>query len=163
GMLSVESPPTLAESFLRGLASSIDPDPAPSTAAMPWEDWVTTYFPRATSAPFAERHRRLWEWIDSLTPGVRPRARVESWPRGGGKSTSVELGVVRVGEKLSRRFALYVSATQDQADKHVQSVAARFEFLGRGRRVNKYGISQGWKVDLLRTDHGFNVMALGLD
>lgn len=111
----------------------------------------------------AERHRKLWEWIDALTPGVRPRARVESWPRGGGKSTSVELGVVRVGEKLSRRFALYVSATQDQADKHVQAVAARFEFLGRGRRVNKYGISQGWKVDLLRTDHGFNVMALGLD
>src|SRR5690606_18824442 len=144
GMLSVESPPTLAESFLTGLASHIDPTPAPQAAALGWEDWVTTYFPRATSAPFAERHRRLWEWIDSLTPGVRPHARVESWPRGGGKSTSVELGIVRVGEKLSRRFALYVSATQDQADNHVHSLAARFEFLGRGRWVMKYGLSQWW-------------------
>jgi len=131
--------------------------------ALGWEEWVTTYFPRATSAPFAERHRKLWEWFDALEPGRRPRARIEAWPRGGGKSTSVELGIVWVGEKLSRRFALYVSATQAQADKHVQSIATRLEFLGRGRSVNKYGISQGWKVDLLRTDHGFNVMAIGLD
>lgn len=163
------SAPTLIDSLLRDLASRLNPDPrpverAPTTAdLLPWEQWVRTYFPGAASKPFAERHRRLWEWIDALTPGVAPYAQIECWPRGGGKSTSVELGIVRVGEKLTRRFALYVSGTQEQANKHVQAIAGRFEALGRGRAVNKYGNSLGWRVDLLRTDHGFNVLALGLD
>jgi len=98
-----------------------------------------------------------------LRPGVRPRTRVSPWPRGGGKSTSGELGIVRVGAKLTRRFALYVCETQDQADKHVQTISTRFEALGIGRSVSKYGHSKGWRRDQLRTDHGFNVAALGAD
>lgn len=118
------------------------------------------------------RHARLWEWFEALTPDVRPRPRAEFWPRGGGKSTTVELGVVRLGtrqvehdgqSRLARRFVLYVSGTQAQANNHVEAIRQKFENLNIGRSVGKYGQSRGWKVDLLRTETGFNVLALGLD
>lgn len=109
------------------------------------------------------RHVSLWEWFEALRPGVKPRHRVESWPRGGGKSSTAGLGVVRVGMKRTRRFVLYVSATQKQANKHVQGVRSRFEVLGIPRSVNSYGNSLGWSMDLLRVANGFNVLALGLD
>lgn len=130
---------------------------------MPWREWARVFFPRATSAEFAERHVRLWEWFDELEPGIKPTARVEIWPRGGAKSATAELGTARAGAKLTRRFCLYVSGTQDQANKHVQAIAVRFEALGIGRAVNRYGHSLGWRLDLLRAENGFSVLALGLD
>jgi len=130
---------------------------------LPWRDWVARFYPHVASHPFAPHHAQLWDWFDALTPGVKPRARVAPWPRGGGKSSTGELGCVRVGAKLSRRFVLYVSSTQPQADGKVQNVGALFERLGVGRAVNKYGSSKGWRRDQLRTENGFNVAAIGLD
>ncbi len=130
---------------------------------LPWKTWVSSTFPRVTSKPFAARHVRLWKWFDSLTPGIKPRPRVEPWPRGGAKSSSGELGVVWCGVKLTRRLVLIVSETQEQANKHVQSIATLFEEMGVGRAINTYGASKGWKCDQLRTANGFNVIAVGLD
>jgi intein/homing endonuclease len=73
-------------------------------------------------------------------------------------------GVRRVVEvRPPRRFVLYVSGTQGQANKHVAGIATKFEQLGVPPLVGAYGNSKGWKVDLLRTSNGFNVLALGLD
>lgn len=130
---------------------------------LPWQEWLLRNFPHVCTHPFAGRHIRLWEWFESLTPGTRPRPRVEVWPRGGAKSSTGELGTARVGAKLTRRFVLYVSGTQEQADKHVQTVGSLFEALGVDRAVNRYGHSRGWRRDQLRTANGFNVSALGLD
>jgi hypothetical protein len=74
-----------------------------------------------------------------------------------------ELGCVRVGVKLTRRFVLIVSETQEQADKHVQAVASFLDGAGVERAVNKYGTSRGWRRDQLRTANGFNVAGYGLD
>lgn len=112
----------------------------------------------------AERHRRLWEWGDALAPGIKPAARVEVWPRGGAKSTTGELICARLCAKLSRRFVLYVSGTQEkQADPHVQNISAWLQRLNVERAVDKYGNSRGYRASLLRTANGFNVAALGLD
>src|SRR5690349_6707416 len=129
----------------------------------PLDAWLAERFPAAVSYPMGERHRRLWAWFEALTLGEKPRHRVESWPRGGGKSSTAGLGVVRVGMKQTRRFVLYCSATQKQANKHVQGIRSRFETLGIPRSVNAYGNSLGWSMDLLRVANGFNVLALGLD
>lgn len=128
-----------------------------------WRTWVENHFPGAASAAFGERHVRLWEWFEALKPGVRPRPRIESWPRGGAKSSTTEMGVVRVGAKRSRKFVLYVSGKQGQANKHVQAISAKFGILGIGRAVNGYGNSLGWRLDILRCDNGFSVLAIGLD
>lgn len=127
------------------------------------DQWLSKRFPAAVSAPMGERHRSLWDWIESLRPNVKPRARVESWPRGGGKSSTASLGVTRVGMRQTRKFVLYVSGTQKQANKHVQGIRSRFEALGVPRSVNRYGNSLGWSMDLLRVANGFSVLALGLD
>lgn len=128
-----------------------------------WDKWLAEEFPSYVKASFAPRHIALWEWLDMLTPGTRPRSKVDIWPRGGAKSTTTELGCAWVGRQHKRRFGLYVSGTQDQADKHVQSIAALFEHLGIERAVNEYGASKGWTRQLLRTAHGFNVLSIGLD
>jgi hypothetical protein len=146
-------------------ATPYDPD---------WQRWLREKYPSAVRAPFAARHVRLWEWVEALTPGIKPTPLVEGWPRGGAKSSTAEMGVTRIGANVrhwpgepeprpARRFVLYISETQGQADKHVQAIAGKFSGIGVGRAVSKYGQSQGWRADLLRTDTGFNVLALGLD
>lgn len=162
---------TLDESWLSQLADELDPDGglAALTAEplagseLPWEDWVRRYFPAAASFPMAERHVRLWNWFDALRRGEKPRPRVEPWPRGGAKSTTGEMGVVRAGAKLSRRFALILCEGQKQATDHVKTISGHFERMGVGRAVNQYGSSKGWRENQLRTAHGFNVFGLGLD
>lgn len=101
--------------------------------------------------------------MESLEAGQRSRDYIAIWPRGGAKSTTVELAVARLEATGRRRFVLYVSETQAMANKHVQAIASLLERLGVERSINQYGISRGWKVDMLRTASGFNVLALGLD
>jgi hypothetical protein len=68
-----------------------------------------------------------------------------------------------VGMRESRRYAIYVSETQEQADKHVGTIAALLESANIERAVNKYGSSRGWRRNRLRAANGFTIDALGLD
>lgn len=128
-----------------------------------WQEWVEKNFPHVASSPFGNRHIRLWEWFESLEQGRKPDPRVEVWPRGGAKSSTAELGVAFIGSKLNRNYCLYVSETQDQADKHVTAIATLMERAGIDRSINKYGNSKGWRRNQLRASNGFNVESLGLD
>lgn len=147
---------------MEAIAAGIDPT---GSAAMPWRQFLQLHFAAYVRAPFADRHVRFWEWLTGLQPGVRPRPRVEAWPRGGAKSTTIELGCVWLGSQPhpSRHFVLYVSETQAQADKHVQAIASGLERVGVQRAVNQYGASKGWKRTEIRAANGFNVVAFGLD
>lgn len=130
-----------------------------------WRSWLAAHFPAYTAAPMpeGERHANLWEWFSALTPDVKPPARIEIWSRGGAKSSTAELGTTYTGVRQTRRFALYVSGTQAQADKHLQSISALLEQLGIDRAVNRYNNSKGWTQRILRAANGFNVVSLGLD
>ena len=132
-------------------------------ADLPVWEWIQKHFPHVATAKPAQRHIDLWDWVERLKPGICPKAFIAIWPRGGGKSTSVELACARVCATLSRRCMLIVSETQEQADKRVQAIASLLERLGVERAVNQYGTSKGWKRQELRTANGFNVAAFGLD
>jgi hypothetical protein len=136
-----------------------------------YQSWLDTLFPSYTTAPLADHHHQLWQWVWSLKRGTRQPPIVCIWPRGGAKSTSVELACVAVGARDARRYILYVSGTQSQADDHVQNVgamlesapvAAQYPALSE-RSVGKYGSSKGWRRNRLRTQAGLTVDALGLD
>lgn len=134
-----------------------------SSANMPWREWCAKFFPSATSYPFAPRHVRLWEWFEALERGVAPPPEIFCVPRAGAKSATAELGITRLCVKLTRRLVLYVSATQDQAEKHVQSIASLMEIIGVDRKMNSFGVAKGWRRAELQTANGFNVVAFGLD
>lgn len=135
------------------------------THSRPWREWLGAHFASYTFAPFADRHIRFWNWIATLQPGVRPRARVEVWSRGGAKSSTLELGCTYIGSEPTprRHYVLYVSNTQAQANKHVAAIAGMLERVGVQRAINEYGSSKGWRHEEIRTANGFNVTAFGLD
>ncbi len=128
-------------------------------------------YPNAFSAPFAPHHANFWEWLWALEKGVRPDPYINIWARGGGKTTNLECAVVAVAAKGTRRHALIVCETQDQADGVVSNIAARLESNRverfypslAERRLNKYGSSKGWRRNRLTTASGLTVQGAGLD
>jgi len=122
-------------------------------------------------APFADRHREMWDWAWSIKRMQPTRPFIAIWPRGGGKSTTAEGVTAALGATGRRRYALYVSETQDQADEHVgniqallQNAALEAAYPGMSDpKVNKFGNSKGWRRNRLWTSSGFVVDAMGLD
>jgi len=127
-----------------------------------WRKWLTDNFPATVSAEFSDRHVEFWRWVWAIESGQRPRPFVAIWPRGGGKSTCVELAVVALAVRGRRRYCMYVCETQAQADDHVAAIASKLSHLEIERKMDKYGKSQGWRRNRLRTEK-FTVDALGLD
>lgn len=144
---------------------------APDELEADSELWLRTLFPDKFDQEFAEYQLDFWRWVASLRRGVRPRAFIAVWPRGAGKSMSAEAACVRVGASGTRRYALYVSATQDLADDHVQTIGQLLESLPveqyyptlAAKSVNKFGTAKGWRRNRLRTKAGLTVDAIGLD
>lgn len=122
--------------------------------------------------PEGGRHANLWSWFENLQPDVPLPPEAIFWPRGGAKSSTAELGTVFVGTRMiehkgevrpARRFVLYVSGTQEQANNHVDAIREKLEELGVEREVTKHNAPRGWTLKKLRAANGFNVLALGLN
>jgi predicted phage terminase large subunit-like protein len=131
--------------------------------------WVLTTFPtyfqnaRGEPVALAPHHEEFWAWLAALRPGEPQPPFISIWGRGGGKSTSIELGAAVVCYYGLRRYGLYICSTQKQADDHVANVATLLEALGVERAVNRYGFSRGWSINRLRTADGSTLDAIGLD
>lgn len=136
-----------------------------------YEEWLHALFPSYVTAPLAEHHHQIWQWVWALERGVRPSPLVVILPRGGAKSTTAELACVAVGARGARRYILYVSGKQAQADDHVGNVARLLESDAVAqhypqlaeRSLGKFGSSLGWRRNRVRTAAGLTVDALGLD
>jgi len=136
-----------------------------------WDKWLKALFSNLFTAPFADRHKEFWQWIESVELGAKPDPFFAIWGRGGAKTTNFEAGVVRLGAKEARKFCLYVRGTQDKSNESVQNISAMLEGVRFGhyypqmasRKLGKYGHSKGWRVDTLRCANGFSVIGLGLD
>lgn len=136
-----------------------------------WRKWLDTLFPASVRAGFAPRHVTFWEWLWAITLESVPQPFVGIWPRGGGKSSSAELGTAALGLRDARKYALYVRDTQERADDSVSNIGRLLESASveryypqhAQRRVTKYGTSKGWRRNRLWTAGGFVVDALGMD
>lgn len=138
-----------------------------------WRDWLITLYPNTFNSGFTQRHIEFWEWVDSIEPNKTPdiSAFVAAWPRGGGKTTTAETGVIYLGAKKKRNFVLYVRGTQDKANESIQNIADKLESENTetyypelaSRKVGKYGHSKKWTMQGLRTASGFSVVGIGLD
>jgi hypothetical protein len=136
-----------------------------------WHERIPLVFPRAASAPFADRHEDFWEWENAIELDSSPRPFDAVWPRGGAKSSSVEMAVSDLGCRNKRKYCLYVRMTQTKADDSVGNIALRLEspeislhYPEHGMRmVGKFGASKGWRRNRVWTRGGFIVDAIGLD
>lgn len=136
-----------------------------------WRERLPALFARHFASPFAERHEQLWEWVSDIELDSDPPAFVAVWPRGGGKTTNAEGLVTDLGCRGKRRYAWYVSETQDKADNNIRNIAALLESSAverhypahAERMLTKYGHSKGWTSQRLRTRGGLTVDAIGLD
>lgn len=134
-----------------------------------YEPWLRQTFPayfqnaQGQTVPFAERHHDLWRWVWALRAGQLAPSIIAVWPRGGGKSVTAELAATCMGYFGLRRYGLYISSTQRQADDHVQNTSGMFATLGVERALNQYGVSKGWRINRLRTEDGFTLDAIGMD
>lgn len=133
-----------------------------------WREWFRHVFPSITE--FAPHHERFWKWVWSIDADSRPHPFVAIWPRGGGKSSSAEIAAVALAARGIRRYILYVSGTQEQADKHLDAIAAilespeveRYYPEMAERALNKFGSSRGWRRNRLTTAAGVVIDAVGL-
>lgn len=136
-----------------------------------WEGWLAEVFPGYLWPPYAEYHESFWEWVLSIEADRAADPFVAIWPRGFAKSTSTEVATAMLAARKRRKYVLYVCSTQDQADTHVANIAGMLEspafarhFPETSRRkLGKYGNSQGWRRNRLRTLDGFTVDAIGMD
>lgn len=141
--------------------------PAPTT----WDVWLKDLFPVHFTREFSGHHSRYWKHVWAITPESAPDAFIGIWAREGGKSTGAEVGTTLLGVTGRRKYALYVRATQEQADKSVANVSMLLEDdaierhypAHAERMLTKYGDSKAWRRNRLVTAGGFIVDALGLD
>ena len=160
---------------------SLDDDPVPDDEVLlhpleeDWRVWRERFFPSTVQAGFAGRHERFWQWAWAVeaedVQAEPPRPYVAAWPRGGGKSTTLETAAVAWGARRRRRFVLVVRETQKQANETVRNISAKLDGEAFGaaypamarRAMNRFGHSKGYTQQQLRTASGFKVAGLGLD
>ena len=135
-----------------------------------WRERARALFPTYTTSPFADRHADVWRWSETIQRGDHVAPFVAIWPRGGGKSTIAEMIAADLGADGRRVYCWYVCGTQEQADKHVDSISAMLEGSSMAHyrpevgtpKVSKHG-SQAWRRSFLRASNGFSVEAVGLN
>ena len=148
-----------------------------------WSTWLTHFFaeylqnPRGELVPMAPYHQEFWDAIWAIHNGELPRIKGAArdaffaiWSRGTGKSTSTELGVAALAARKARRYCLYVSDSQDQADQHVANIGdmltsktfASLYPAAADRKMGKYGPAS-WRRNRLMTASGFTLDAIGLE
>lgn len=135
-----------------------------------WRERVPALFKAYFWFPFSRPHEVLWVWENEIEQKSSPRPFVAIWPRGRGKSTTTEAVVSDLGIRGVRTYCLYVCATQDQADKHVQTIARMLESESVARYAPNIGrpkVSQNgnktWNRKTVATATNFTVEAIGLD
>lgn len=134
-------------------------------------EWLRRYYPQNFTREFTRWQLEFWKWGDSIkadSVGVRPRVQCE--PRGLGKSTGAETLVVRLLARKARKYALYISATDDQAVKHLMAIKRRLESPAllrdyphlQPRLESIRGTIQNWSRERLVTADGAVVEAVSL-
>lgn len=136
-----------------------------------YEAWARYLFPDHLSFGFAPHHHELWQWGWAIEADKRQEPFAAIWPRGGAKSMTAEILCAALGARRKRRYGLYVSGKQEQADDHVANIATLLESEHFGElypefgkpAVGKFGDSKAWRRNRLQTAGGFTVDAVGLD
>jgi len=128
-----------------------------------YSEFLRIYHANSVSSGMAEHHKEFWAWIERIRPGETVPARCAFWPRGGGKSTTIELAVAYLVKIAARGVIVVVSATADSATKHLANIKAFLQRQGETRLVSAFGIVEGWNAETLRTASGATIICASLN
>ncbi len=133
--------------------------------------WATAMFPSLFTRSFGKMHEDVFNWAWNIELNKMHPPLVAVWSRGFGKSTVCEASTIMVGARGTRKYALYVSATQELADQHVASIRDMAETaimrtyypVFSKPKLSKEGHSRGWRRNRLVFGNGFTIDSVGLD
>lgn len=139
-----------------------------------WKSWLTSCGPNTFTGEFAHFHFAFWEWYwAALGKAKKPEhlAYLLTLGRGMGKSSSTEWAVIMAGALLGECVVLYVSSTSGLAVSHLTSIRDRIESAQINKyypllskpRLGKHANRYGWRSDMLASDSGLSVFAVGLE
>lgn len=97
--------------------------------------WLKAMFPVHFNQPFGEFHVRFWTRMWELGQHDQPLPLLIPWSRAYGKSLCIEAAAIMLGARRRRRYILYFSNTQPQANSHVRNIA---HMLGRNPATKRY-------------------------
>ncbi len=100
-----------------------------------WELFLSLVAGEWISHEFADWHRTILEWAESIELGVKPRPLIVCAPRGAGKSTALSLALVMMIAARSRSYALWIGNTARQTE---DALAAVGELLAAPLFVQAY-------------------------
>lgn len=161
--------------MLLTLANGLEPENeliAGSDGVVPvdWQKRIPLIYSDYLWYEFSDPHIELWQWGSSIQLESSPSPFVALWSRNRGKSSHAEILTADLGARGKRRYCMYVSETQDQADKHVATIshileseqmASYYPDVGQPR-LGRNG-SRRWNRQMLTAANGFTVEAIGLD
>lgn len=93
-------------------------------------EWFKHYFPERCYRDFTFYQKDFWNWVNEIVIDERPRPRVECEPRAVGKSTNARGATVKLLAEEKKFYVLYVSATDNQAQKHFNAIRSMLESGG---------------------------------
>jgi hypothetical protein len=135
-----------------------------------WRERIPALFAAYFWYPFSDPHAAVWDWANAIGAASDPRPLTAFWSRGRGKSTTAEAVAADLGIRKARTYCMYVCGTQDQADKHVQTVARMLEQNAVAQYapdIGKPRLSQNgnrsWNRQIVQTATGFTIESIGLN
>lgn len=144
-----------------------------------WTKFLTTLGKETFSKEFALYHKQFWDWYWKITH-LRSTGQTLSketlvflagWARGCGKSSNVEWACITEGAVGLEGYVLYVSLTQDSANKHVldirdriegENIAIPYPHLAEPK-IGSHGNRYAWNQEFLVTKGGWAIRPVGLD
>lgn len=168
GILDPSPPPVVSEAGRRRLRLE---RPVEETEARTGPSWVREVFPGKASFEFGPHQLRLWDHAARITPGhcdIPPYEAI--WPRGAGKTTTVELIVLWLLATQARKYIVICCSTLDKARDRIAAIRAGLESPEFRRRyptvgepaVNDRNIARSWNNRLLITESNQVVQAVSL-
>jgi hypothetical protein len=142
-----------------------------------YKRWLCAMLPKHFRGldQFAPHHEDFWSWAWGIEKGktLDPPACLYIANRGGAKSTQSEGFLVASAAKKVRKYALCVTRTQAQADKHVRTINSMLlaSNIGKSypelakpllRKVGSKDVQSAWNREMLTTDSGWTVQGFGL-
>jgi phage terminase large subunit-like protein len=135
-----------------------------------WEPWVQTLAGGYASGDFSTYQRDFWNWFVPIS-GERPDPVVACWPRGGGKTTTVQLILLWAATSKLRPYVLYIGKSQSAVEDKVEAVG---KLLMSQRVAEVYpdvaqvyvaetGAKRDWRRSRIRTASDFTLDAMGMD